>query len=66
MGPEALDGGDLVYVILGADVPFILRKQGDLYRIIGAAYAHGLTDGEAMKDWAMGNLSREEGCIRIR
>ncbi|KAJ8118409.1 hypothetical protein OPT61_g621 [Boeremia exigua] len=39
--------GDLLYILLGADVPYILRRgtNGRLL-LVGEAYAHGIMDGE--------------------
>ncbi|KAH7002468.1 hypothetical protein EDB80DRAFT_685630 [Ilyonectria destructans] len=43
--------GDLLYILIGAPVPYILRPDthGRL-RLLGEAYAHGIMDGEAMED----------------
>ena len=51
IGPRETELGDLVYVLIGADVPYILRRQcqDDKFRIIGEAYVHGIMDGEAME-----------------
>ncbi|PVH76868.1 hypothetical protein DL98DRAFT_517705 [Cadophora sp. DSE1049] len=50
MGPKSMLPGDLVAIILGADVPFILRvdDQGH-HRIVGEAYVQGAMDGEAVE-----------------
>ncbi|KAM0227441.1 hypothetical protein ACHAP5_012177 [Fusarium lateritium] len=51
VGPSEMVAGDLVYVLIGADVPYILRSDthGTL-QLIGEAYVHGIMDGEAMED----------------
>ena len=49
IGPAQVQPGDKVYVIIGADVPFILRKTNDAgLKIIGEAYVHDIMDGEAL------------------
>ncbi|KAF4853646.1 Heterokaryon incompatibility protein 6, OR allele [Colletotrichum siamense] len=47
LGPLELRDGDSVWVILGADVPFILRPAIDGgFLVVGEAYVHGIMDGE--------------------
>ncbi len=36
--------GDLIYLILGGEVPYVLRPEGDEYLFIGECYVHGLMD----------------------
>lgn len=61
--PEA-QAGDEVYVLLGCDVPYLLRRcdekaslegiDGELssFQVIGNCYLHGIMDGEALEvDW---------------
>lgn len=38
-----------MFVILGADVPFVLRPYDDGYELIGEAYVQGIMDGEALQ-----------------
>jgi hypothetical protein len=50
LGPMTLEVGDIVCVLLGGNLPFILRRQGnDEYRLVGESYVHGLMDGEAIQ-----------------
>lgn len=47
--PQDARVGDLVAVIQGCEIPFILRQSTtDAFRIVGCAYIHGLMDGEAV------------------
>jgi hypothetical protein len=48
-GPEGLCVGDIVCVLFGGDVPFILRPsaQGN-YQLIGECYVSGIMRGEAL------------------
>jgi hypothetical protein len=42
--------GDIVCIIFGADVPFVLRDVGEgEYQLIGEAYVFGIMDGEFVK-----------------
>jgi len=48
MGPSSTQEEDQVAIILGLDVPMILRKQDDgTYKIVGHAYVDQLMDGDA-------------------
>ncbi|KAF6819635.1 heterokaryon incompatibility protein [Colletotrichum musicola] len=47
LGPLATAAGDSVWVIPGADAPFILRpKEGGGFLVVGEAYVHGIMSGE--------------------
>lgn len=47
IGPEEAESGDTVGVILGAEVPYVLRRRtkGDGFIFIGEAYIDGCMDG---------------------
>ncbi|MCJ1479437.1 hypothetical protein MMC13_008123 [Lambiella insularis] len=59
LGPRSMQPGDLVCVLCGGIVPFILRKDGQRYTLIGEAYVHGIMDGQAL--WEGSTF--EEFCI---
>ena len=40
--------GDKVYVLLGGDMPFVLRPKNNHFLFRGEAYVHGIMDGEAV------------------
>jgi len=46
--PAETELGDIVSVLLGGQVPFILRKRHDHYILVGEAYIHGIMNGESM------------------
>ena len=60
LGPSVTREQDLVCVLFGCMVPFILRKQGDRYRLVGECYVHGIMKGEAIQSWSKGDLSKQE------
>jgi hypothetical protein len=60
LGPEMLQSGDVVCVLYGATVPYILRPQNGHYILIGEAYVHGAMLGEAMEKLQQGQLIEEE------
>jgi len=48
-GPEGLRVGDIVGVLYGGDVPFILHPDGQgQYTLIGECYVSGIMQGEAL------------------
>lgn len=51
IGPSHMSTGDLLYVLVGADVPYVIRSSTDgRLELIGEAYVHGAMDGEAFTD----------------
>jgi hypothetical protein len=60
--------GDKVCLILGTNVPYILRKVEDNYKPIGEVYCHSLMNGEGMHDLkeirSRGEAQREEEAER--
>jgi hypothetical protein len=60
LGPMATQPGDLVCVLFGAKVPFILRYEEDHYLFVGECYVHGIMRGEAVEMWRRGELEEVE------
>ena len=61
--PSNAEIGDLVCVLLGCNVPVILRRMDDSkeeYLFIGEAYFQGIMDGEALEQVDAGKLSLRE------
>lgn len=49
LGSSKMKRHDLVVILLGSDVPFILRYvDNDQYRLVGEAYVHRVMQGELM------------------
>lgn len=45
---QALQMGDSVWILAGAEIPFVLRhKDGNEWMVVGEAYIHGIMEGEA-------------------
>jgi hypothetical protein len=49
IGPRCMQPKDVVTVLREGRKPFILRKKGDGYWLLGEAYVHGVMDGEAVQ-----------------
>jgi hypothetical protein len=50
MGPEHIKLGDQICLLMGCDIPIILRSEGDHFVLVGEAYVHGFMQGEADTD----------------
>ena len=48
LAPEATRSGDLVCVIFGCQLPFIVREDAGQHLLVGECYAQGLMGGESM------------------
>lgn len=48
IGPKVILPGDIVAIIYGSRMPFVLRQSGEYYRMLGDSYVHGIMDGEAV------------------
>jgi hypothetical protein len=51
IGPKATEIGDIVIIISGGRLPFLLRKSEmllDSHRLVGEYYVHGIMDGEGL------------------
>jgi hypothetical protein len=46
LGPQLMQEKDVVALMPGLNVPFVLRPTGDRYKLVGAAYIHGVMRGE--------------------
>lgn len=62
LGPQECRTGDLVYIVLGSRVPFILRRRGHGFKFLGQAYVDGIMDykGDLKKDISVGKVKTEE------
>lgn len=63
LAPHGAREGDLVFVVMGADVPYVLRplEGDDGYELVGEAYVQGAMQGELM---AMDHLPVQDIMIR--
>ena len=54
LGPYGMRPGDEISVMLGSDIPFLVRKKGESlngpeYELLGECYLHGIMFGEIWK-----------------
>lgn len=46
---DCVEVGDLVVVVMGCDVPVVIRPVDDYYEIVGDCFVDGLMEGQAME-----------------
>jgi hypothetical protein len=46
--PAAMVAGDCIAVVPGCSVPLVLRREKEMFRVIGECYVHGIMSGEVM------------------
>ena len=56
--PQA-EKGDRIAFVMGYAVPFILRREGENYRIIGETHVQGLMNGEILEECRRGQAKLE-------
>ncbi|KAH8671808.1 hypothetical protein BGZ60DRAFT_405968 [Tricladium varicosporioides] len=60
IGPKDTKVGDRVSVLLGLDVPLILRNRKEPSRggweVVGETYVQGIMEGEVIEKWRIGHL----------
>ncbi|TDZ20759.1 Heterokaryon incompatibility protein 6, OR allele [Colletotrichum orbiculare MAFF 240422] len=62
LGPPLMRGGDVCAVLMGGDVPFVLRPTDDgRFRLVGQAYMYGVMYGELVTKAEIG-----EGTLSIQ
>lgn len=63
-GPKSSQPGDLICVLYGGKVPFVLRKVGEEHRLLGPAYVEGIMEGEAVESGKAEMLREQTFSIR--
>ena len=61
LAPRGTLQGDVIFVVRGAAVPYIMRPQGRYFELIGEAYCQGVMGGEALD---MAGLMAQDIVIR--
>ena len=62
--PFETERDDLVCVLLGGEMPFILRPEGSYYTLVGECYVHGIMDGEVLEAAQDGSIQLQEFCLQ--
>ena len=64
LGPPDCVRGDSIVVLLGAEVPFVLRPHDDHFRLIGETYVRGIMLGQVMDEVKNGKAEVSEVTLR--
>lgn len=48
LAPKCTMVGDQVCVFISAEVPYVLRRTGPAFELVGECYCHGIMEGEMM------------------
>lgn len=70
VGPMGAQEGDLVCILKGGNLPFILRQNTSTvetphaqFTLVGTAYVHGVMDGEIMQEYEKGKGEMQQFCL---
>jgi hypothetical protein len=63
LGPKVMKEGDVVCVLFGGKMPFVLRPWGPYFLLVGECYVHGLMKGEAIDLLEQKDLAEEVFCL---
>jgi hypothetical protein len=61
LGPREVEGGDVVFVLYGCNVPVVLRRTGGFWTFVGEAFVAGIMDGEVIDAQAADNAAAGDG-----
>jgi len=51
IGPDTMNEGDVITILFGGRVPYLLQPVGASYKFLGECYVPGLMGGEAVQRW---------------
>jgi hypothetical protein len=50
LAPPGTQKDDIICVLLGCDMPLVIRKIGRLWSLVGCCYCYGIMNGEVLQD----------------
>lgn len=56
LGPMAMQEEDILCILFGGRVPYVLRAEGEFYRLVGECYVYDMMNGEAIASMEEGKL----------
>jgi hypothetical protein len=64
LGPAMIKNGDKVCILFGCQHPLLLRKIGEVSRLVGEIYVYGMMRGEMIEKFEAGIFTEEKFVIR--
>lgn len=66
IGPRIVAEGDVICILFGAELPFVIRPQGaEAYFVLGECYIGRLMRGEAVQKISSPSTGLEESWIEL-
>jgi len=63
VGPKCMRKDDIVVVLYGGNVPYVLRPKGDKFLMLGEAYVDSIMNGELVREVEEGKRQEQEFCL---
>lgn len=63
LGPQCMRVNDIVVILYGGDLPYVLRPRGDKYLFMGPAYINNIMHGEVIDDLRAGKRQEQTFCL---
>lgn len=63
LAPPQAEPGDVIAILFGSNVPFVLRRQGNAFKLIGETHVQGIMNGEVIEELENGHVRAEILCI---
>jgi hypothetical protein len=64
VGPPTVQKGDKICILLGCDIPLIIRPIDNHYIVVGDCFVYGIMKGEVIKDIEESRLNLETFTLR--
>jgi hypothetical protein len=63
LGPQCMRVNDIVVVLYGGNIPYVLRPQGDEFLFLGQAYMDNIMHAEVIADLRAGKAQEQTFCL---
>tara|TARA_R110002033_G_scaffold80478_1_gene131577 strand:+ start:199 stop:411 length:213 start_codon:yes stop_codon:yes gene_type:complete len=63
-GPDTVSEGDVVVILYGGDVPFVIRPEKDYYTLVGECYLYGSMNVDALREKGERGIENEWFLLR--